>query len=159
MRGERPLLARQPFPRRPFTLEEYERHQKRYWGGSAEASVRRQLARCGEALELLLTAAVKTGEGLGPARLSGVVDAFNEWCEQTREDFGLGEQIEAELGKRKETFELNHSYAQWREMARTDPDMARVMGFKDDPKRGGNEMLSLSIETRCGSRGTGCGGA
>ena len=35
-------------------------------------------ATIGAAKELLLTAAVKTGQGLGPARVSGVVDAFNE---------------------------------------------------------------------------------
>jgi len=39
--------------------------------------------------------------------------------------------------------ELNHSYA-------PSPDRSSPsakMGFKDEPKRGGNEMLRLSIET------------
>jgi transcriptional regulator with XRE-family HTH domain len=146
-RGSRPLLTRDPFPRRPFTLEEFERHHKRFWGGTAEEGARRQFTRCADALELILMAAARTDAESGHARLTGVLDGFIEWCKQTRESFGLGKQIDAQLAERKERLELNHSYARWREMARTDPEMARKMGFKDDPKRNGNEVLRLSMET------------
>ena len=77
----------------------------------------------------------------------GVVDSFIQWCRQTREDFGLGPAIEAELGTRKGTLELTHSYRQWREMAKEDPAMARRMGFKDNPKRKDEESLSLKMAT------------
>ena len=80
-------------------------------------------------------------------RLAGVLDSFIQWCGQVREDFQLGDGIEAQLAQRKQRLELNKSYGQWREMARTDSDMARKMGFVDDPKRGDKEMLRLSIET------------
>jgi hypothetical protein len=76
-----------------------------------------------------------------------VVDSFIQWCRQTREDFGLGPAIEAELGTRKGTLELTHSYRQWREMAKEDPAMARMMGFKDHPKRKDEESLSLKMAT------------
>jgi hypothetical protein len=38
-------------------------------------------------------------------------------------------------------------YGQWREMAKVDPAMARMMGFKDNPKRRDDESLSLKMET------------
>ncbi len=145
--GKGPLLTRGVWPRRPFTVEEFKRHQERFWGGSLKNGVRLQLDRCQEALELLLNAAVTGGEQAGLARLTGLVDAFNQWCQEAREDFGLGEQIDAQLAKRKQKLEFNRHYAQWRQMAKEDPEMARKMGFKDDPKRGDEEMLRLSIET------------
>ena len=146
LKGNRPLLTRNP-ARRPFTREEFERHQKLFWGETAEESVRRPLARCTDALGLLLRAAAQAGEGGVPARIAGVLDSFIQWCEQTREDFRLGKEIDAQLKQRKQTLKLNKSYAEWREMAKCDPEMARKMGFKDDPKRNGNEMLQLSMET------------
>jgi transcriptional regulator with XRE-family HTH domain len=146
LEGARPLRTRHP-ARRVFTVEEFQRHQKMFWGTSPEASVRGHLNRCGEALELLLRAAARSGEGTGPARLAGLLDEFHQWCEQARKEFRLEEEIDAQLAQRKEKLELNKSYAQWREMAKADPEMARMMGFKDDPTRGGNEMLRLSLET------------
>ena len=146
LKGSRPMLTYHP-ARRPFTLEEFERHQKLFWGGSAEESVRRHLPRCTDALELLLRAAAQAGEGGIPARMAGVLDSFIQWCQQTRKDFRLEKEIDAQLEERKATLELNKSYARWREMAKTDPEMARRMGFKDDPKRDGKETLRLSMET------------
>ncbi len=145
LRGGRLLRTRYP-ARRPFARAEYERHLRLFWGESAEASVPRHLERCADALELLFRAAARA-EGGGATRLAGVLDAFIQWCKQAREDFQLGEGIEAQLAQRKRRLELNKSYGQWREMARTDPAMARMMGFKDNPKRGEKEMLRLSMET------------
>ncbi len=142
-----PLQAHHPFPRRPFTREEFEQHQKRFWGPNPEAGVRRQLPRCADALELLFTAAARSGAGSGAARLGGVLDAFIQWCEQTREDFQLGEQIEAQLEQRVATLELDRSYAQWREMEKTDPVLVRKFNFVDDPKRRGEERLRRSLDT------------
>jgi transcriptional regulator with XRE-family HTH domain len=145
--GGGPLRTRHPFRRQPFTREEFERHQKLFWGASPEASARRQVARCADALELLFTAAARSGEGSGAARLSGVLDAFSQWCEAAREDFQLGEQIELQLAQRKSVLPLNKTYAQWREMAKADPELTRKIGFKDDPKRSGKERLRLNLET------------
>ena len=105
------------------------------------------MARCADALELLFTAAARSGEGSGAARLSGILDAFCQWCEQAREDVQLAEQIEAQLAQRKRSQPCSKTYAQWREMAKTDPDMARMCGFEDDPKRGGKDRLRLKLET------------
>jgi len=154
MNPELPLLTMSPNPqRRPYTLEEFKRHRKMFWGETAEESVRRQLRPCVDTLELLFRAAANYGqeakgtEGAESTRLPGVLGAFIQWCQQTREDFGLGPAIEAELAKRKGTLELTHSYGWWREMAKVDPAMARMMGFKDNPKRRDEENLSLKMET------------
>ena len=145
--GGGPLRARHPHSRRPFTREEFERHQKSFWGDTAEAGVRRQLARCADALELLFTAAARTGEGGGAARLAGVLDAFIQWCEQARADFQLEKAIDAQLAQRKARLTLDRNYAQWRAMAKVDPELTRKFGFKDDPKRAGKERLRLNLET------------
>ena len=147
LRGSEPLLARHPFPRRPYTEEDFQRHRKTCWGDSAEENARRQLRPCADALELLFRAAAKASEKEGPARLPGLVDSFRQWCEEIREDLQLDELIEAQLAQRKSHLELNHSYEQWREIAKTDPDLAHTMGFKDDPQQSGEEMLRLSLET------------
>jgi transcriptional regulator with XRE-family HTH domain len=140
------LRAKHGFPPKRYTVEEFKQYRKRFWGQSAEESVRRQWRPCADTLELLFIAAAGNGE-TGPARLPGVVDSFIQWCRATREDFGLGPAIEAELAKRKGTLELTHSYRQWREMAKEDPAMACMMGFKDNPKRKDDESLSLKMET------------
>jgi transcriptional regulator with XRE-family HTH domain len=140
------LMAKHGVPAKRYTVEEYKQYRKRFWGQSAEESVRRQWRPCADTLELLFLAAAGNAES-GPARLPGVVDSFIQWCQQAREDFGLGPAIEAELAKRKGTLELTHSYRQWREMAKEDPAMARRMGFKDNPKRKDEESLSLKMET------------
>jgi transcriptional regulator with XRE-family HTH domain len=141
------LRAKHGFPPKRYTVEEFKHYRKRFWGQSAEESVRRQLRPCADTLELLFIAAATENAETGPAPLPGVVDSFIQWCRATREDFGLGPAIEAELAKRKKTLELTHSYGQWREMAKEDPAMARMMGFKDNPKRRDEERLSLKMET------------
>ena len=146
LRPDGDLRAKYGFPPRRYTVEEFKYYRKRFWGQSAEESVRRQWRPCADTLELLFIAAVGNGE-TGPARLPGVVDSFIQWCRATREDFGLGPAIEAELAKRKGTLELTHSFRQWREMAKEDAAMARMMGFKDNPKRRDEESLSLKMET------------
>jgi len=53
----------------------------------------------------------------------------------------LARQIE-----RKAPITLNKSYAGWREMAKTDPTMARSFGFKDNAKKEGQQMLELTVK-------------
>ena len=139
------LMVRLTCPRRRYTVEEFGRYRKQFWGSTGEESVRRQWRPCADTLELVFLAAVK-GEMTG-GRLPGVVDSFIQWCRQAREEFQLGPAIEAELATRQGTLELTHSYRQWREIAKDDPEMARKMGFKDNPKRGDEESLSLKLET------------
>jgi transcriptional regulator with XRE-family HTH domain len=148
MNHELPLLTMNPNPQRqPYTLEEFKRHRKMFWGQTAEESVRRQLSPCMDTLELLFRAAANYGQGAESTRLPGVLGSFIQWCQQTREDFELEAGIDAQLMQRKRPLELNHSYKQWREMAKEQPHTARQFKFKDDPKRGDQEMLALSIET------------
>lgn len=134
-------------PRRPFTVEEFRRHQKGFWGAPTGEQMARHLERCGDALELLFRAAATTGGEEGISRLAGVLDSFIQWCQQTRKDFQLAKAIDAQLERRKGRLELNKSYGQWREMARTDPGMARRMGFHDDVEKDPHDVLKLSIET------------
>ena len=140
------LMVRLTHPRRRYTVEEFGRYRKQFWGASGEECVRRQWRPCADTLELVFLAAAK-GAGVTGGRLPGVVDSFIQWCRQAREEFQLGPAIEAELATRRGTLELTHSYRQWREMAKDDPGMARKLGFKDNPKRGDGESLSLKMET------------
>ena len=144
------LMARHRVPARRYTLEEFKDYRHKFWGKSAEESVRRQMRPCADTLELLFKAAAAAAAGdaeSGPGRLPGVVDSFIHWCRQTREDFDLGPVIDAELAKRKGPLVLTRSIGQWREMAKTDPAMARMMGFKDNAKRKDEESLTLEMET------------
>ena len=146
LQGSGPLATRDRFPRRPFTKEEFQAHQRSFWGASAEARVRRQVGRCADALELLFTAAARAEEGSGAARLTGVLDAFSQWCERTRKDFELGREIDAQLAERKWVQPLTKTYGQWRAMAKEQPELVRQCGFRDDPKRSDTETLRLNLE-------------
>jgi transcriptional regulator with XRE-family HTH domain len=146
LKGKGDLKTERP-PTMSYTREEFERHRKTFWGQSPEASVRRQIGAAADTLELLFLAAAKTGGAEGPARLPGVLDAFNQWCKQAAEDFELLPAIDAELAQRKSTLELTKTHAQWRAMAKEDPKMARRFGFKDDPKKKDEEALMLAMET------------
>jgi len=138
-----PLLT-DAVSRRPFTLEEFRRHQKTFWGAPDEKKISGHLARCSDALELLFrAAATANGEG-GASRLPGVLDSFIQWCKETRTAFRLEKEIDAQLGQREVKVELTKSYGQWREMAKTDPKMARRMGFKDKAGKDEQETLTLS---------------
>ena len=95
------LMVRLTCPRRRYTMEEFGRYRKQFWGASGEESVRRQWRPCADTLELVFLAAVK-GEMTG-GRLPGVVDSFIQWCRQAREEFQLGPAIEAELATRQGT--------------------------------------------------------
>jgi transcriptional regulator with XRE-family HTH domain len=142
-----PLLTRGSSPKRPFTLEEYRQYQTQFWGRKPEEAVRRRLGPCADTLELLLLAAAKAGEGEAPGRLTGLLDAFIQWCQQARADFDLGAAIDAELAKRTRGMELTQTYAEWRRMAKAEPGRARMLGFKDNPEKDGQEVLTLRTET------------
>lgn len=129
-----------------FTVEAFHAYRKTFWGQTPEESVRLRLRPSADTLELLFVAASRADAGEGCSRLPGLVDSFNQWCHQAREDFELGAEIDAELATRKEPLTLNKSYAGWREMAKTDPTMARQFGFKDNAKKEGQEMLELTIK-------------
>jgi len=134
-------------PRRPFTRAEFERHRKSFWGGNSEQQIRRHVHRCGDALELLFRAAAGRGDNAGESRLVGVLGSFIQWCNETRRDFRLEKGIGAQLGERRAKVELNQSYAQWREMAKTNPALARKFGFRDNRMKGDQEALKRSLET------------
>jgi len=133
--------------RAPFSAETFQEHRSSYWGRWDEAAGRQHLKHCVDALGLLFLAAAKPGKGKTLCRLPGVLDSFLQWCEQTRADFQLKPQIEEQLAERKFTLALNHSYGQWRKLQKDDPAMCRMMGFKDDPRKGDEEYLRLEMET------------
>jgi len=140
-----PLLT-MSLPRVPFNLEEYKKHRKACWGLTPEESVRRHLRPCADALELLFTAAAQFGPGAETTRLPGVIGAFILWCQETRKDFELEAGIEAQLEQRKGSEVFTRSYGEWRRLAKEQPDTARLFRFKDNPKRGDEEMLPLSLD-------------
>lgn len=147
LQGGGPLQTRGPGTRRRFTREEFQRHHARFWGTDAEACVPRHVSRCGEALELLLTAAARAGEGSGAARLGALLDSFAQWCNRARTDFQLERAIDAQLAERKRPLKLKKSFKQWRAMAESDPDVVRLFGFVDDPAREDAELLELEADT------------
>ncbi len=133
--------------RQAFTKEDYEKHQKRFWGGGTEQGMEKQLVDCKDALDLLVRASIRGKDGVqARARLAGVVNSFIQWCQQTREDYELEKPIDELLSERKTVLELNKTYRQWREMAKQDPDAARAMGFKNDPTMDERESLRLTME-------------
>jgi transcriptional regulator with XRE-family HTH domain len=148
LRGRGPLTRCEAFAgRRPFTAAAFEHHRGSYWGRSDEAAARQHLKHCADALGLMLLAAAKPGRGKVRYRLPGVVDSFIQWCERTREDFELDAEIQAQLEQRKAKLAVNHTYGQWRRMQQEDPAACRFMGFKDNPRKSGQENLRLEVET------------
>ena len=147
LRGRAPLTTEEPeVGRIPFTAETYARHRKTYWGRSDEAAARQHLKHCADALGLIFQAAAKPEDGPGPSRLPAVLDAFIQWCEQTREDFQLATDIEAQLAQRRFQIGQTHTYAQWRNMAKKSPEALEAVGFQDDPKKHGEELLFVGRE-------------
>ena len=110
--------------------------------GNTEANARRHAQRCQETLELLFVAAQREG----PGRVNGLLASFVQWSHEAREQFELAEAVDAQLDERPRPFTLTKSYGQWRELKKTDPRLARVMGFQDDPKKGDEVTLELTVE-------------
>ncbi len=144
-RGELPLLTQYTAPKRPYTREEFDQHRKTFWGGTPEANVRRRFGPCADTLELLFRAAAKTGQGEACTRLPGLLDSFIQWCHQAREDFELAAAIDTELNERSWSMELTHTYADWRKMLKVNPGRARMMKFKDDPTKDGQEVHTQRV--------------
>jgi transcriptional regulator with XRE-family HTH domain len=148
MRGRSPLMTHVPMAGRlPLTAETFQRHRQSYWGATDEAAARRHLKNAADALGLILLAAAGGPDEKGAKCLPAVLESFIEWCEQTREDFQLDPEIQPQLEERKSKIELTKTYKQWRINQREDPEMCRLMGFKDDPKKRDDETLRLSMET------------
>lgn len=147
LRGRGPLTAYVPFGGHvPFSAGTFARHRRTYWGRTDEEAARQHLANCVDALGLIFVAASRPERGAA-YRLPGVLDSFRQWCERTRDDFRLGREIERELGRRRAKWSVNHTYKEWRRMAKEDPAMCRAMGFKDDPSKQDGENLRLEMET------------
>ena len=147
MKGSLPLMTHTGETKTPYTRETFLKHRQQFWGDTPEKNVRRRLGPCTDTLELLFLAAAKTNQGEACTRLPGLLDSFIQWCHQAREDFDLGKSIDAELAQRPRGLEMTQTYAQWRQMAETNPGRARMMKFKDDPEKDGEEMLTLRVET------------
>jgi hypothetical protein len=88
--------------------------------------------------------------GTGWNQLPGVLDAFMQWCEQTREDFQLGRQIEAQLDQRRYPIGVTFRYREWRQLAQEDAVKVAALGFQDDPTKAGHNALRLEGEGRPG---------
>jgi DNA-binding XRE family transcriptional regulator len=146
VRGTLPLMSYIALAgREPYTAQRFEQHRETYWGRSDEEAARQHAGNCADALELLFVAASEP-EHKVRYRLPAVVDSFIEWCERAREDFHLEAGIEKQLGKRKSKVVITHRYSEWRRMQKEDPGACRFMGFKDDPRKGGEECLTLTAE-------------
>jgi hypothetical protein len=147
LKGRFPLMSYVPFKgRRPFTKEIFDEHRDQYWGQSDEQAARRHWLNCTEALEILFAAACR-GEGKVSRRLPAVVDSFIQWCERTREDFRLERKVDEELQRRTKEVEMTLPYREWRRKQKEDPSVCRAFGFKDDPKKGAEESLTLVMTT------------
>jgi len=130
----------------PFTAETFAEHRKSYWGRTDEATARHHYRNCADALELLFLAAVRSREGQAPCRLPAVVDSFVAWCRETGEEFQLEPDLQELLGQRTYKQPLTKTYREWRRTAKEDPSVARIWGFKDDPKKSDGESLCLTAE-------------
>jgi transcriptional regulator with XRE-family HTH domain len=135
---------------RLFTIEDFQHYRKTSWGRSDDEGARHHLKNCVDALTLIFRAAAKPGGDKGRGRLPGVLDSFMQWCEQAREDFQLGPQIDEELEKRRYKIGVTFTYRQWRQAQKEDPAKVAALGFKDDPRKDGREELRLEGEGRPG---------
>ncbi len=145
--GQGPLRVHLSPTREAYTLAAFDHYRKRYWGNASGNGPERQLKLCADALGILLRAAGKAGEGRATLVLPAVVDSFVQWCRQTEEAFQLIKPIDEELAGRQGRLELTKTRGQWREMARTDPAMARRFGFVNEPNKGDSESLTLGMAT------------
>ena len=103
---------------------------------------------CVDALTLLFRAAAKPGRKKIRGRLPGVLDSFMQWCEQTREDFQLGPEIDEQLEKRRGKIGVTFTYREWRQAQREEPAKVAALGFKDDRTKRDDAALRLEGEGR-----------
>jgi transcriptional regulator with XRE-family HTH domain len=127
-----------------YTKEDFERHQREEWG--TEEVQARRLEYCRDALELLFAAAAQAGVEKNRRRLPGLVDSFMQWCEEAREGFKLGEQVDAQLEQRRFRAGITQEYGYWRALARVEPETLKAAGFEDDPSKGDKETLRLELD-------------
>ena len=147
--GEGVLVTGSVFDqRKPFTAEDFKHYRETSWGRSDEAGARHHLKHCVDALTLIFKAAARPDGDKPRQRLPGVLDAFMQWCEQTRNDFQLGPQIDAQLEQRKFKMGVTFTYGEWRRMQREDPASVSAVGFRDDPRKDNAEELRLEMEGR-----------
>jgi DNA-binding XRE family transcriptional regulator len=135
---------------RGYTADDFARYRGTTKGRSDEAGARHHLKNCEDTLELIFLAAAGSVGGERRHGLPGVLHSFIEWSEGVRRDFELGQQIDAQLEGRKAKAGVTLSYTEWRRLEREDPARARAAGFKDDPRKGGEEELRLEVEVRPG---------
>jgi hypothetical protein len=83
-------------------------------------------------------------------RVPGVLHSFIEWSDGVRRDFELGAEIDKQLERRKAKAGVTLSYGEWRRLAREDATRLRAIGFKEDARKRGEEMLRLEVEVRPG---------
>ena len=137
-----------PASRQPYTVEAFARHRKTNWGRSDEAAVRHHLKHCVDALRMLFLASIRPADGQERRQLPAVLAAFSQWCEQTRLDFHLEEQIQAQLEQRKFKLGHTHTYGEWRAAYKESPAAFEAAGFKDDPTKSDDEELFVGHEAR-----------
>ena len=134
--------------RRPFAREDFERQRREGWGRSDEEAVKRHLKHSADTLELLFMASIERGSK-GRQQLAAVLGSFISWCDQTREDFGLKEEIEAQLKERVFKAEVTRSYRLWRLMLKSLPAEAKAK-FRDDGSKANWEEVQLELELKPG---------
>jgi DNA-binding XRE family transcriptional regulator len=134
---------------RPLTRADFERHRKTAWPGGWEEGARHHLKNCADALRLLFIAAARRGKEDGRPRLPAVLASFVNWCEETRADFGLEEEIREQLMKRTFQIGMTQSYEAWRRMMKDAPAEVKA-GFRDDSSKGNEEQLRLELEVMPG---------
>ena len=130
-----------PATRQPYTAETFAQHRKTNWGRSDEAAVGHHLRHSVDALRMLFLAAVRPADGQDRRQLPAVLASFSQWCEQTREDFQLAEQIEAQLAQRQFQIGQTRTYGWWRAQHKEAPAVYEAVGFKDDPTKSDDEEL------------------
>lgn len=129
-----------------YTAETFERYQQTIRGRSDATGARHHLKHCQDALELLFMAATQAGGGKLRYRLPAVLDAFIQWCDQTRADFKLGQPIDEALRQRPFKAGITQTYHEWRAMLKQDPAALKSAGFIDDSQKRDDETLTLELE-------------
>jgi transcriptional regulator with XRE-family HTH domain len=126
----------------PYSHAEFENWRKNY-SGTDEKRMNEFFEAASDSLNLIFRAAIKCGSPKN--HLPALRQSFYDWCDDSIKYFQLKNPLDEILKEeRKFIDELTMRYRDWRRK-----DMVswqKFYGFKNDPKKSGDELLTLQVK-------------
>ena len=126
------------FGEAPYTRASYEKNL-----GIKQASSVEEYLEVGTDSLFLIYKAASMPKNKDQTRLFPVAESFEQWLEDTANEFGLKPAIQSILKKRTFTDSLTLTYDEWR--TGTTKAIKEQFGFKDDKTKRGTEKLHLEV--------------